>query len=298
MMDMPTSHSSEIEEVLAATSARAFFGPNKKRAAIKYRRLARALHPDMGGDETAMAKLNALWGEYDGGVATSGKRKPSEVTRSRAYVVLSEDGHWLVVERKSGGTVPDTHYHDISDLVEGTPVCTLKWTGSVVIAQSDGAHVAFRCEYPETVKDDLIMLSSLQEHLHDGVLHPADLAWITKRVLFLCAAMRKKGLWLVGDAADCIGIAPSTHMLCLVTPWLLSDPPDLSVRHQREVLKDYLSCAKPMIGDDLKSQRIRKFIEGALVDNVTEFSALLAEFNELLVELFDGFHFHKMEVKL
>ena len=298
MMDMPTSHSSEIEEVLAATSARAFFGPNKKRAAIKYRRLARALHPDMGGDETAMAKLNALWGEYNGGVATSGKRKPSEVTRSRAYVVLSEDGHWLVVERKSGGTVPDTHHYDISDLVEGTPVCTLKWTGSVVIAQSDGAHVAFRCEYPETVKDDLIMLSSLQEHLHDGVLHPADLAWITKRVLFLCAAMRKKGLWLVGDAADCIGIAPSTHMLCLVTPWLLSYPPDLSVKHQREVLKDYLSCVKPMIGDDLKSQRIRKFIEGALVDNVTEFSALLAEFNELLVELFDGFHFHKMEVEL
>lgn len=297
-MDMPTSHSNEIEEVLAATSAGAFFGPNKKRAAIKYRRLARALHPDVGGDETAMAKLNALWGEYVGGVATSGKRKPAEVTRSRAYVVLSEDGHWLVVERKSGGTVPDTHYHDLTGIVEGTPVCTLKWTGSVVIAQSDGAHVAFRCEYPDTVKDDLIMLSSLHGHLHDGVLRPADLAWITKRMLFLCAAMRKKGLRLAGDAADCIGIAPSTHMLCLVTPWLLSDSPDLSVKPQRGVLKDYLSCVKPMIGDDFKSQRIRKFIEGTLVDGVTEFSALLTEFNELLVELFDGFHFHKMEVEL
>lgn len=298
MMDMPTSHSSEIEEVLAATSARAFFGPNKKRAAIKYRRLARALHPDMGGDETAMAKLNALWGEYDGGVAVSGKRKPTEVTRSRAYVVLAEDSHWLVVERKSGGTVPSVRHHDIADLVEGTPVCTLKWTDSVVVAQSDGGHVAFKCDYPETVKDDLIMHSSLQEHLHDGVLHPADLAWITKRMLFLCAAMRKRGVRLAGDVSGCVGIAPSTHMLCLVTPWLLLDATDASVRSQREALRGYLSCVRPMTGDDAKSQRICKFIEGVLVDNVTEFSALLTEFNELLVELFDGFHFHKMEVEL
>lgn len=63
---MATCVSDEVREVLASADAGAFFGPNRKRAQIRYRRLARMVHPDMGGSEEAMARLNVLWDEYNG----------------------------------------------------------------------------------------------------------------------------------------------------------------------------------------------------------------------------------------
>lgn len=291
---MPTLRS-EVEEVLAATSARAFFGDNEKRAAIKYRRLAWAVHPDMGGSDEAMAKLNSLWDEYQAKDDGDGKRVLTEITRGGTYAVFADGGEWLVVRRKPGGTVPSMRTIGLSEVVDGSPVCVLDWHSTKQIAQRDGSHLGYACSPHDTLSDGVIMLPALAGHLPGGTIHPADLAWVTKRVIYLAAAVAKCGLRFAEDPCECLAIAPSTHMLCVVAPWALVGADARSVSDQRAVIRSYAKCVRRMLGAEKESMRIYRFLEGIMVDSFTESADLMGEFDELLIELFGGFRFHEMQ---
>jgi len=293
----PTSDSSdEIRQVLDATDPWALFGDNKARATIRYRRLARVCHPDMGGSDAAMAHLNELWGKY------ANKPKPghaslTEITRGNAYAVFSEGDEWLVVRRDTGSSIVElaTSSLELAHLISGSPVCVASVQGVKRIKQPDGTHVAYVCTPPDTV-GKAIMLPSLAEHIPGGALDPADLAWITKRVIFLAAAIAKCGLRFTEDPCECLAIDPESHMLCAIAPWALKKSDNPSIKDQRDVTTSFYGCLGDVIGVGWKSKRIEKFLYGTYLDGYTESSYLLEEFDGLLLDLFGKPKFHEMQV--
>lgn len=285
---MVTSVSSEVGEVLAARDAGAFFGPNKKRAQIRYRRLARMVHPDMGGTEEAMAKLNALWDEYNGRKVSKGHAL-TEVMRNSRYAVFSEKGHWLVVDRKSDACALDSQHESVDRLIDGSPVCMLEWRSSKAIAQPGGRHAAYVCDVPG-VAGNAFMLQDLMAHIPGSVIHPADLAWVTKRILYLEAVLAKCDAHLENPIED-LALASDTHMLCVIAPWDVA--PGCK---SRELVSAWMDCIDPCVQSDYQSKRIRLFLRGSVMDRVTEPGMLFKEFDELLLELFGKPRFHVMEV--
>lgn len=285
---MVTSVSSEVGEVLAATDAGAFFGPNRKRAQIRYRRLARMVHPDMGGTEEAMAKLNVLWDEYNGRKVSKGHALV-EVMRNGRYAVFSEDGHWLVVDRKGDVCEIGSVHETMRLLIDGSPVCMLGWTASKTIAQPGGRHAAYVCDVPDAARN-ATMLQHLMSHLPGSVIHPADLAWVTKRILYLEAVLAKCDAHLRNPVND-LALAADTHRLCVIAPW------DVAPGYEpRKLIGEWRDLIDPCIQHDYQSKRIRLFLRGSVMDRVTDPGALFREFDELLYELFGKPRFHVMEV--
>ena len=305
-----------IREVLCAKDSFELFGPNEKRARIRYRRLVREVHPDANGNspesQGAMKKLNKLWDEYESRTGIkqptdTGKRRPTEITRNGTLVVLCDGAKWVAVERAAIDSWVNRNGPDCTELqkiLEGSPVCLARHDRVKLITQSAGSHVAYEFRPSHTVAHGrrIMLLSSLKAMLPDGKMHPADFAWISKRVLFLAGAMSKAGIVFDGgpkdvdgnvSPIDCLAIAPDTHMLVVVTSRFLSEGDGPA--HRDELIRWYLQCVKPMLRDDYATQRIVKFLQGAVVDRVTGSKALMCEFDELLVKLFGGLHFHEME---
>lgn len=295
---MPTSgFSDESEAVLAASDCVSLFGTNPKRAEIRYRRLARAVHPDMGGTSEAMARLNSMWDEYRSRYSArpreDGKRRPTEVARNASYAILDEGERWLVVERsvaRDVGAVSDVG--ELRVTFSGAPVCAVRCIGTRLIAQSDGAHRAYDCERDQRSGGRVLMLSNMTGALPGGTLDPADLAWVTKRVIFLSGALAKCGMSLA-NPMDSLCVATDTHMLVISAPWNVRE----DGRHVRsEFMGAYEATIDAVVGSDDASTRIMRFCHGIEVDSVTSEGRLLTEFDELCVELFGGIRFHKMEV--
>ena len=287
---MPTTETS-ASRVLSATDPRELFGDNPKRARIRYQRLAKELHPDVGGSEEAMSRLNALWAEYTSG---GGSKRPSEITRSFEYAVLDDGDNWLVVDRKVGhrATISDTG--DLAGIIDGTPVCMVDATSAFLIKQPNGPHPAYRVTPPDTIKDGVVSINELASKLPSGRLHPADLAWVFKRVLFLAAAIGNAGLTFTREPSECIAIGPDTHMLAVIAPWNLRDG-TRSIANQRAVVASFEKATSRMVADDAKSQRIARFIRGTVLDGVTESGVLLREYDDALYGLFGRPRFHVME---
>lgn len=284
---------------MEATDCAALFGPNMRRAEIRYRRLARAVHPDMGGGMEAMKRLNALWDEYKARAGafrrTDGaRRRPAEVTRNEAYVVLDEGDRWVVVDRAVSGPKTSRDSGELADVVEGSPVCVLGVSSTKSISQPDGAHAAYECVPDRSLSEGrrMTFLSSLGPHLPDGTMHPADLAWVTKRVLFLALALESVDSRLARPACECLAVAPDTHMLALVSPW---DVEHGCGRVRRDVAEDYRARMGEVSGDGPEARRISRFVEGFGVDGHTPAADIMREYDELMVELFGGLRFHEMK---
>lgn len=288
---MATCVSDEVREVLAAADAGALFGPNRKRAQIRYRRLARMVHPDMGGSEEAMARLNVLWDEYNGRKPDSGRSLP-EVMRNDRYAVFSEGEHWLVADRGHDlSLITGQSHKGVGRAIEGSPVRMLAWRRRKVIAQPDGMHAAYVCDVPASVRT-AFALQGIASHLPGRVMHPADLAWVTKRVLFLEAALARCDAHMSHPIED-LALAPDTHMLCVIAPWDV-----VSGTAPRALVQEWRDCVEPCMQEDYQSRRIRQFLRGSVMDRVTDPMALFDEFDELLFELFGKPRFHAMDFTL
>jgi hypothetical protein len=287
----------DVELVLGAASPASLFGANENRAKIRYRRLAKSVHPDANGNSLesveAMARLNALWDEYNGRAKKSTERTVTEVTRNDRYAVFDEDGRWLVVERSTSSSMRDAgHGESLGKVLDGSPVCVLRCVGTKLIAQPDGTHAAYVCDMPEYAQD-LVPLTSLRDVLPSGKLHPADLAWISKRVLFLSGALDVCGLGLA-SFGTCAGISPKGHMLCVMTPWELESTDGAL---SRTVVRNFTNVLTDMIADDAKSERIRSFLYGTTIDNATGWDRIMREYDDMLFDLFGPPRFHVMEVR-
>lgn len=282
---------------MCADSPASLFGRNEKSARIRYRRLARSVHPDHGGSEEAMARLNSLWDEYNKADVPT-EKTPIELTRCETYAVFDEDG-MLVVERQTSSSAKSvsTEASKLAHLIDGSPVCMLVCKSSELIAQSDGVHAAYRCDAPDSV-ESTIMLPSLKRSIPNGVIHPRDLAWITKRVIYLFAAVEKSALTFNSykNMTECLAISPELHMLVVMAPWELT-PSDGSLLPRSGMVRDYVACMKGVAGSDKRNDRILRFMRGIEVDSFTPSIDILREYDELLLEMFGKPRFHVMEVK-
>lgn len=300
---MVTSDCNEvIRKVMGARTPTDLFGTNEKRAKIRFHRMASVLHPDVNDSpdsETAMRKLSKLWSEYTHGSGGSGKasaKTPREITRNDTYVLFDE-GDVLVVERHvSDVTYHEDDLHGMREAFDSEPVCVLESKSSTLIAQPDGTHAAYRCDVPDKVGRDLLMLSALREHLPNGTMHPADMAWISKRLLYLVGIMEVYGVTFdyAPDFSECLAVSPSTHMLVFVAPWELSQHDGWLAR--REVaIGPYIRCVREVSGNDAKSRRIIRFLEGVALDDFTPMRDILIEYDSMLEDLFGEPRFHVME---
>lgn len=230
--------SPEVEEdirlVISAADPVSLFGPNAKRARIRYRRLARSVHPDANGgadgSDEAMRRLNALWESYremtEGGGTSQTKAQAKaktktketgdakaktgatgggtkfvhELTRTPSVVLFMERGGWLVVSRKAGASprinrTPE-RLADLASVVESSPVRMLEMRAEKTIRQADGGHAAISCDVPAfyDISQHLIPVAGIGGHLPTPTMAPEDVAWVAKRCLFFAAALRKAGL--------------------------------------------------------------------------------------------------------
>ena len=295
MMGMPTSGCNDAtREVMGATSPQDLFGPNEKRARIRYHRLAAAIHPDVSDNpdaESALKHLNGLWAEYQG--KQVGRHKPTEIARGERYAVFDEHGKMLVVERDAGGIIQNVKKNGLGKLFLGTPVCMLEDMSAKRIKQGDGNHAAHVCKVPSCLSGEsrLMMLDSMAERLPGGRLHPRDLAWISKRMLFLMAALEHECLTICGDPAMSLAVGPDTHMLVVMAPWDL----ERSESGRADLSKSACDTLTPVIGNDGESRRIGRFLKGVAIDRFTPPRMILDEYDDLLFELFGPPEFHVME---
>ena len=301
---MPTLASDEIRRVLSARTPEELFGDNHARARIRYRRLARVVHPDANDGSAdahdAMRRLNMLYDRYLRNTSsehTGGSVRPREVTRGTRYVVFEEGASWLVVDRIAGTTHATGDAGALARFVDGTPLCSLAVASTKSIAQAHGTHAAYVCDVPKVMRGSAIMLESLVWHLPGNVLHPRDAAWLTKRMLFLAFALGQVNMRFDGvDPCSCLAVSPSQHMLCVVAPWHVYRASEHKVAHQRDVTSSWLRCACDMFAHDARSMRVRRFLEGVGYDRVTESHVLLSEYDEMLEDVFGPPKFHEMEV--
>lgn len=297
-MATSTYSNEDVGLVLGASDPASLFGDNPNRARIRYHRLAVSVHPDANGNSEesvrAMARLNALWAEYSKPEDRRGKKAVVEVTRSESYVVLDEGATWTVVRRRScaepSGTCP---LDRLARKLDGTPVTMLRLKSTKYIPQRGDLHGAFECTVPDTVSGGrkAIMLQSLEDRLPNGKLHPADLAWITKRILFLSGALCACELKLE-PAMGSLAIAPDSHMLVMMAPWELEEHDG---GMSRGMVAEFWDLVKTLLGDDQKSRRIERFLLGVNMDSMTPWRNLMYEFDDLLYELFGRPRFHEME---
>lgn len=292
--------SDAVALVNGATSATALFGGDQDAAKAKFRRLSKLLHPDMNGGDPeaarAFGKLSALWDDYHG---DGGTRRPTEVTRNSAYAVFEDGGRWMVVERATSARAGETGLGaKLASVTDGCPAFVVTDVESRLVAQRDGSHAAHWCERPDDVTTGrgAFMLDHLNDVVAGWSYHPADLAWVSKRVIYLAAAMAKAGVELAREPSECLAVAPDVHRLCLVTPWELRDS-DGGVPSQRKLVESFARCVRPHVGEDAASRRVMHFVDGVVSDRHAESCDLLAEFDGLLYSTFGSPKWHDLRTR-
>lgn len=291
-----------ISEILLAANSLELFGTNEKRAKLRYRRLAKEVHPDSNDDpkaEEAMKRLNSLWRKYNTRVgAVADERTPEEITRNETFAVFSEGEKWMVVERSPNG---DGHFgviQGVNDTLDGTPVRILECDRTKTISQPDGLHLAYETTPPESIVGGhgIMLLSNMNLFLllPGGLMDPADFAWISKRVLFLSTTLAEYGATL-GSKVDCLAIAPDSHMLVVVDDVVESTDP---WGDRDELIRQYIERVGRIAirGINKTAERIERFMLGVIGDRWASTGELMREYDELMYELFGGIHWHEMEL--
>lgn len=299
-----------VGEIMSAADATELFGVIKKRATIKYRRLMRAVHPDMDPSEEAFEaahRLNALWEEWQAdngckptstaaGHAPAAKTKTIKVLSTTEATLFKTDDGWLDVANKPGGSSVDS-VEDFSDrlgklhrMVEGSPV----WVPSpdemeaILVAQKDGQHSAIKIKLSNHGMADgwpLAALSAVDER---------DLAWILKRLVFLGSAMCSVGI-VTPDLGDRVMVRPSTHQIGVAsfTGTECIDKIDGEHDPMAGLMDSFIKLAASGTGSGVR--KLSAFAEGCKVSSRPDGTELMKELDDVLFDLYGAPSFHGME---
>lgn len=301
-----------VGEIMSAADAAGLFGAIKKRAAIKYRRLMRAVHPDMDPSEEASAaasRLNALWEEWqadNGGKPTSpaASHAPATKTKTKTIKVLSTteatlfktDDGWLDVANKPGGSSVDSvedfpcRLGKLHKMVEGSPV----WAPSpdemeaILVAQKDGQHAAIKIKPGDHGMVDGWPLAAL------GAVDERDLAWILKRLVFLGSAMCSVGI-TVPDLCGRVMVRPSTHQIGVASFTGAECVDKIDGEHDPMVslMDSFIKLTAHGTGSGVR--RLSAFAEGCKVSSRPDGTELMRELDDVLFDLYGAPRFHGME---
>ncbi|MBC9706058.1 MAG: hypothetical protein H9W81_14000 [Enterococcus sp.] len=255
----------DCEQVLKATTPSELFGTNEKRSKIIYRRLARAVHPDLYPDaekklaSEAFVKLSEYWERYQN-PRGNGSKAPKEgviATSKHEYVLgnlFSEKGIYSRYEATC-----DAGHESVQVLITKEAVDNdLTTTYTEALKNLDKVPERYRAFYPKLVESfryrtsDNIDHSALVQQIPAGFVpmsrilevYPQgidgrDVAWIFKRVL--TALGNAHDLSLVHGAAtlDSFLILPEQHGIIL-SEWQYSvETGGVMKAIQGEYEKDY-----------------------------------------------------------
>lgn len=299
-----------VGEIMSAADAAGLFGTIKKRAAIKYRRLMRAVHPDMDPSEEASeaaSRLNALWEEWqadnDGkstspaaGHAPAAKTKTIKVLSTTEATLFKTDDGWLDVANKPGGSSVDSvedfprRLGKLHKMVEGSPV----WVPSpdemepILVAQKDGQHAAIKIKSGDHGMVDGWPLAAL------GAVDERDLAWILKRLVFLGSAMCSVGI-TVPDLCGRVMVRPSTHQIGVASFTGAECVDKIDGEHDPMVglMDSFIKLAARGTGSGVR--RLSAFAEGCKVSSRPDGTELMRELDDVLFDMYGTPSFHGME---
>lgn len=297
-----------VDEIMSAADAMGLFGSIGKRAAIKYRRLMRTVHPDVDPSPEAAeaaSRLNALWEEWQvahGGKPTSkaaGHAPAAKTTRvlsTTETTLFKTDDGWLEVANKptvaSASDVEDfsSRLGTLHKMVEGSPV----WVPSpdemeaILVAQKDGPHAAVKVKPGAGGMTAGWPLAAL------GAVDERDLAWILKRLVFLGSAMCNVGL-SVPDLGGRVMVRPSTHQVGVASFAGAEVMDEVDETHDPMAgLMDAFS----VLAAESKGRGVRKllaFAEGCKVASRPDGSDLMRELDDVLLDLYGARSYHEME---
>lgn len=305
---------SAVSEIMTAADSIGLFGPIGKRAAVKYRRLMRSVHPDVDPSPAAAdaaARLNALWEEWQADYGSKPARDasshaPAAKTETVKILATSESTlfktawGWLDVANKpepAGSTartasVPVGGLSKLHGMVAGSPV----WVPSpddlepVMIAQKDGPHAAIKAktgDSPESMADGW-PLAAL------GAVDGRDLAWILKRLVFLGSATAAAGV-VFPDLGERVIVRPSTHQLGVVSFIGVEEAPEIDVAHDpmASVMEAFVKLASTAASPD--ARKLTAFARGCMVASRPDGGELMRELDSVLLETYGPASYHEME---
>lgn len=305
---------SAVSEIMTAADPIGLFGPIGKRAAVKYRRLMRSVHPDVDPSPAAAeaaARLNALWEEWQADYGSKPARDasshaPAAKTETAKILATSESTlfktawGWLDVANKpepSGSTariasVPVGGLSKLHGMVAGSPV----WVPSpddlepVMIAQKDGPHAAIKVKTggrPESMADGW-PLAAL------GAVDGRDLAWILKRLVFLGSATAAAGV-VFPDLGERVIVRPSTHQLGVVSFIGVEEAPEIDVAHDpmASVMEAFVKLASTAASPD--ARKLTAFARGCMVASRPDGGELMRELDSVLRETYGPASYHEMK---
>lgn len=305
---------SAVSEIMTAADSMGLFGPIGKRAAVKYRRLMRSVHPDVDPSPAAAdaaARLNALWEEWQASYGSKPARDasshaPAAKTETAKILATSESTlfktawGWLDVANKpepAGSTartasVPVGGLSKLHGMVAGSPV----WVPSpddlepVMIAQKDGPHAAIKVKTggrPESMADGW-PLAAL------GAVDGRDLAWILKRLVFLGSATAAAGV-VFPYLGERVIVRPSTHQLGVVSFIGVEEAPEIDVAHDpmASVMEAFVKLASTAASPD--ARKLTAFARGCMVASRPDGGELMRELDSVLLETYGPASYHEME---
>ena len=305
---------SAVSEIMTAADSIGLFGPIGKRAAVKYRRLMRSVHPDVDPSPAAAdaaARLNALWEEWQASYGSKPARDasshaPAAKTETAKILATSESTlfktawGWLDVANKpepAGSTartasVPVGGLSKLHGMVAGSPV----WVPSpddlepVMIAQKDGPHAAIKAktgDSPESMADGW-PLAAL------GAVDGRDLAWILKRLVFLGSATAAAGV-VFPDLGERVIVRPSTHQLGVVSFIGVEEAPEIDVAHDpmASVMEAFVKLASTAASPD--ARKLTAFARGCMVASRPDGGELMRELDSVLRETYGPASYHEMK---
>ena len=286
-----------IDEINEAVDADALFSTIRKRASNKYRRMMRAVHPDVDSSPeaaAAAARLNALWEDWrvkhDGKPTTAftPKAKPKlvKILKTDSSALFKTDDGWLAVDREAGSKPLDTEtisaIKKLESILNGSPVEAGGSVSVLKIPQADGVHAAVKID--RALMDDGWSLDKI------GMVSGRDAAWILKRLVFLAGALETVGLEVLELGARVL-VQPSKHMVGLFdfTGSARYDDTDAMT----PLMLGFLECVVDENTDDGK--RLAAFARGSMLRwSRPSPSGLMSELDDALYDLYGKPEYHPM----
>lgn len=286
-----------IDEINSAVDADALFSTIKKRASNKYRRLMRAVHPDVDPSPeaaAAAARLNALWedwrAKHDGKPTTAFTPKTKtelvKILKTDSSALFKTNDGWLSVDREAGSEPLDADVisaiKKLESILKSSPVEVGGSVSVLKIPQADGLHAAVKME--QAVMDDGWTLSEI------GVTSGRDAAWILKRLVFLAGALETVGLE-VPELGARVLVQPSKHMVGLFDFAGSARYDDTDA--MTPLMSGFLECVVDENTDDGK--RLAAFARGCMLRwSRPSPAGLMNELDEVLFDLYGKPEYHPM----